>query len=414
MTIQVGVPGNAGGTGGGATNEIAQAGGSVRVESDGSIIIEPVEAASVITVRSPSGDVVDSPRFEFRDSILRGTVGIARVNTDINNAAVVGDMFLNAASRLLLGTAGTNHILMVADVIRFDKASFFQNVGPHSWGVGFIPLNKQYTFQGNISLPDSDPVKFSIEGAMTGETGAQNYAGFRTNPVMNTQTLSEQVDSMIGADFPRVNIIDNLTGGQVIVNAATMRIRGAPTEAQNNWALLIEEGLTALDRLHVFGVGPHVFGQASIPLTSQYLFSGAFVTSGSDSAKFQLANSLTGGSGTQRMRGMALGVQLITQAADQTILTMNTLEVGAPSIVNNLTGSGVITQASTVRIRSAPTAGQSNFALIVEGGLTKFQDTEIAGDVGFYGTGAVAQQTGVAVTDAAIHAALVTLGLITA
>lgn len=34
--------------------------------------------------------------------------------------------------------------------------------------------------------------------------------------------------------------------------------------------------------------------------------------------------------------------------------------------------------------------------------------------VGFYGTAPVAQQTGVAVSDAAIHAALVNLGLITA
>lgn len=41
-------------------------------------------------------------------------------------------------------------------------------------------------------------------------------------------------------------------------------------------------------------------------------------------------------------------------------------------------------------------------------------DLEVGGDVGFYGTAAVAQQTGVAVTDVAIHAALVALGLITA
>ncbi len=55
------------------------------------------------------------------------------------------------------------------------------------------------------------------------------------------------------------------------------------------------------------------------------------------------------------------------------------------------------------------------------GGFRVINDLEIDGDldhdgtnVGFYGTTPVAQQTGVAVTDVGIHAALVNLGLITA
>lgn len=54
-------------------------------------------------------------------------------------------------------------------------------------------------------------------------------------------------------------------------------------------------------------------------------------------------------------------------------------------------------------------------------GIRIVNDLEIDGDlnhdgsaVGFYGTTPVSQQTGVAVSDAAIHAALVNLGLITA
>lgn len=55
----------------------------------------------------------------------------------------------------------------------------------------------------------------------------------------------------------------------------------------------------------------------------------------------------------------------------------------------------------------------------IEGGIPVSR--RVAGDnltngtaIGFYGTTPIAQQTGVAVTAAAIHAALVNLGLITA
>jgi len=44
----------------------------------------------------------------------------------------------------------------------------------------------------------------------------------------------------------------------------------------------------------------------------------------------------------------------------------------------------------------------------------EFGGVSAAPELGFYGTAAIAQQTGVAVTDAGIHAALVALGLITA
>ncbi|KKL24717.1 hypothetical protein LCGC14_2412570, partial [marine sediment metagenome] len=49
-----------------------------------------------------------------------------------------------------------------------------------------------------------------------------------------------------------------------------------------------------------------------------------------------------------------------------------------------------------------------------ENGDVSINDLSVAGDVGFYGTTAVAQQTGVTVDAAGVHAALVNLGLITA
>jgi len=380
MTIQVGVPGAAGGGGGGggAVDEILAGSGSVKVNADGSITVAPSEegtGSSLLTMLAKDADVVNSVRMEFRDSILRGTIGVARDGTDVNNAAVAGDLFLNGGSRLLLGTAGTNHILMVADVTRFDKATFHQSAGPHSWGSSFIPTNKQYTFFGNISLPGSDPGKFSVEGSMTGETGAQNYFGFRSSVNMNTQSLSEQVENMIGSDFPVPNIIDNLTGGQVIVNAATMRIRGAPTEATNNWALLIEAGLTALATLHqpVAESGQVTMGEALISGFYQYRFGGIPTLPSSNPKKFLVDGRITGMAGAQNYAGFESASGFITQAATEQISAMWGSSFIPPSITDNLTGGATIEEAATVRISAPPTGADLVWALLVQSGITKLQ-----------------------------------------
>ncbi len=78
-------------------------------------------------------------------------------------------------------------------------------------------------------------------------------------------------------------------------------------------------------------------------------------------------------------------------------------------------GAGLLLGGDVLLYRSAADILQTPDSVHIEG------DLEIDGDlnhdgtnVGFYGTAPVAQQVGVAVTEAAIHAALVNLGLITA
>ena len=77
---------------------------------------------------------------------------------------------------------------------------------------------------------------------------------------------------------------------------------------------------------------------------------------------------------------------------------------------NNAAGSLAFKAGGASQLTIA-TTGRATFAGAVEmdGALDHDGTT-----VGFYGTVPTAQQTGVAVTAAAIHAALVTLGLITA
>jgi hypothetical protein len=83
-------------------------------------------------------------------------------------------------------------------------------------------------------------------------------------------------------------------------------------------------------------------------------------------------------------------------------------------------GASTITNAATVYIDDAPQAGANatitnSYALWVNQGRVRLGGSlQVGGNVGFYGAAPVAQQTGVAVTAGAIHAALVNLGLITA
>ena len=86
--------------------------------------------------------------------------------------------------------------------------------------------------------------------------------------------------------------------------------------------------------------------------------------------------------------------------------------VGGPAILNE---AATATNPTVVHNRSSPTSGVGGVAgvtSLIAGGVERI--TVDGTGIGFYATTPVAQQTGVAVTDVAIHAALVALGLITA
>jgi hypothetical protein len=78
--------------------------------------------------------------------------------------------------------------------------------------------------------------------------------------------------------------------------------------------------------------------------------------------------------------------------------------------------SGTVTTAVSFYIKDAPTEGTNNYALFVDAGATRLDgDLEHLGtNLGFHGTTPIAQQTGVAVSAAGIHAACVAIGLFTA
>lgn len=82
-----------------------------------------------------------------------------------------------------------------------------------------------------------------------------------------------------------------------------------------------------------------------------------------------------------------------------------TLSYGSDSLPTSIALQPGAGQSAIIEIRNADASVEHTLV----SGLTPG-----TGRLGFYGHGSVAQQTGVAVSDAAIHAALVNLGLITA
>ena len=113
-----------------------------------------------------------------------------------------------------------------------------------------------------------------------------------------------------------------------------------------------------------------------------------------------------------------LNLSASRQFATGALTTQRALRIAAPTY--RFVGASTLTNAATVYIDAAPTAGTNAtitnaYALWVDAGMTRLDGgLALTGNVGFYGTTPIAKQTGVAIDAAGIHAALVALGLIAA
>ena len=130
--------------------------------------------------------------------------------------------------------------------------------------------------------------------------------------------------------------------------------------------------------------GPHAFGLA-IDAQHQFSFGNDyFPVLGADltGVKFRLEQSIKGADGmTTSLYGMDLDISVNTQEATNNIADIATLNVEEPAINDLLTGGGLITQASTLRIGGAPTEGVSNFALLIESGQSSMGALDVGGEL---------------------------------
>jgi len=313
MTIQVGTPGNSGGTGSSvAADEIALAGGRVTVEADGSITVLPPSGELVRYGTAVDGGrrhyVFDGPFSgdgggEIENVRMQGSItGLAgdtdgqyglRVNHDFITQTATED--IDIISQVALGGPGVvdnltgnilemvtldiegppsggvaNYSLLVRSGLSRLSQIHSDFVGPHSFGTSAILPGHQYEFSGLYSPPGSDPRKMIIQNDITGQVGAQNYDGLRIGHGFITQAADEVIATMYLLNVITPPITNNLTGAGTITNAAAVRIQGAPTAATNNFALLVEAGLSRVADLEHTGTALGFYGTAGAAQAAAY------------------------------------------------------------------------------------------------------------------------------------------------
>lgn len=110
-------------------------------------------------------------------------------------------------------------------------------------------------------------------------------------------------------------------------------------------------------------------GSAPFSMEHKHLF----ISDGSEifAALHKLSGTLTGLLGnTGTLFGHDIDPTIVTQSETESIANIASLNIEEPKITDNLTGGGLITVASTVRIGGAPDEGVTNWALNVVTGAT--------------------------------------------
>lgn len=129
-------------------------------------------------------------------------------------------------------------------------------------------------------------------------------------------------------------------------------------------------------------VGEHSIGTA-LDDANQLTLGGDYfaLDTGGTVSKFMIENRLTAPTGTTTgLFLMNIDGTLRTQTATESIADVAVLNLERPVITDNLTGGGVITEASILRIENDPVEGASNFSILVEGGLSEFRGNLQMGD----------------------------------
>jgi len=162
-----------------------------------------------------------------------------------------------------------------------------------------------------------------------------------------------------------VSILEpNITATGTVTVAATLYIVSAPTEGTTNAAIYVASGDTILQRLTTGGTTPVGYVRND--------FGGNFTSDGGATYAFMnyfngVLTSLTGD--TAGLVGVLVGHSIVTQTiADQSIAYIAQVSIAEPTITNNLSGTGVITVASTLYISGAPTEGVTNAAIYIVSG----------------------------------------------
>lgn len=253
------------------------------------------------------------------------------------------------------------------------------NAGLSTWtmqtridAVAFAP-RLQITSTGDATLTGSlyEHILLADNSASLGSPALWMFGTTGNTPISGNYVLNAN-----GTNSTHLNVP---TGG-------TIRFR------TNNADLLT---ITAASTISL-PTGPNSWGEAP-DAEVQYLFGGDFTSAGSGdniSRKMKVDGRLTGFSGdVSGLFSVSIQPTIFTQTATETISNVVTLAVFEPQVTSNLTGGGLITTASTVRIAGEANEGVNNFALNIVGGKTIFQNTSLSDGAGTTGNAFEFSQT---------------------
>jgi hypothetical protein len=208
------------------------------------------------------------------------------------------------------------------------------------------------------------------------------------------------------------NLLIGTTSSTGLTGAGGLKIASSTAGSSGAGALVVTGGLSAGAASYFGGAiraGNIGFG-GSAAQASVALYCAAESTSGINQYGF-LWDAVMSGATTSNVISTVLKAKAGSTITTGISIQIGTAELGAGSAITTNYGLKIENQ----------TVGGTNYAIHTGTGLVQFggaatfaSAVSITGNVGFYGQAATAKPTGVAVTAAAIHAALVTLNLIAA
>lgn len=231
----------------------------------------------------------------------------------------------------------------------------------------FLYLDASECLNGTLSIgavaPTNPQALFAVlpPANATGVTANQNYHHTQMLPggAVTIPAGTAAVVSSLNVHEP------NVTATGTVTDAVTLRIVDAPTEGTRNQALWVDAGLTRLD-------GDSVLGALSLgayaPTNPQAFFAVQPPAN---------ASGIVTNQSYFHQQVLPGGAVTIPAGTAPVVASVNLHEP-------NITATGTVTDACTLRIVDAPTEGTRNYAFWVDAGVARFDGTlqlGIAGSV---------------------------------
>jgi hypothetical protein len=172
-----------------------------------------------------------------------------------------GIIFDNAGTDYHIGIDQGNDTLTLSTGSSLDSATGAINIRSNKMvSFGTAPLNYRQVYIGGAFTSGGSGNTAGALYVSSTITGASGDVGYLTGTILSanitTQTTSEDVAIVTQLYLDEPSITDQLGGSNVITNAATLYIAGAPTEAASgNYAMWVDAGVSRFDGDVGIGMG---------------------------------------------------------------------------------------------------------------------------------------------------------------